>query len=172
MQLTQIHSDTIVPLIYWIRGQKVILDRDIAQLYGVKTKVLKQAVRRNRDRFPQDFMFILSKEEFSNWRSQNVTSNSDRMGLRYPPMAFSEQGVAMLSSVLKSKQAIQVNITIMRTFVELRTLVDHSKELAEKMNLLEDKYDKQFKIVFETIKMMLSENKLNRKPRRQAGFHV
>jgi len=99
--------------IYVIRDTRVMLDRDLAELYGVETKVLKQAVRRNIKRFPDDFMFELSKEELTNWRSQFVTSNHDKMGLRYSPMAFTEQGVAMLSSVLNSERAIQVNILIM-----------------------------------------------------------
>ena len=115
--------ELIASKIYLIRGIKVILDRDLAELYGVETKVLKQAVRRNIDRFPADFMFEMTETEFEDWRSQFVTSNSDRMGLRYKPMAFTEQGVAMLSSVLKSKRAIEVNIAIMRAFVKLREMV-------------------------------------------------
>ena len=102
--------DIIASKIYLIRSMKVMLDRDLAELYGVETKVLKQAVRRNIDRFPADFMFEMTKAEFADWRSQFVTSKSDRMGLRYKPMAFTEQGVAMLSSVLRSKRAIHVNI--------------------------------------------------------------
>ena len=94
-----IKTENIAPLIHWIRHEKVMIDRDLADLYGIETRTLKQAVRRNIDRFPEDFMFVLSKEEFENWRSQIVTSNSDKMGLRHPPMAFTEQGVAMLSSV-------------------------------------------------------------------------
>ena len=106
-------TDTIASKIYLIRGVKVMLHRDLAELYGVETKVLKQAVRRNIDRFPADFMFEMTKMEFEDWRSQFVTSKSDKMGLRYKPMAFTEQGVAMLSSVLRSNRAIQVNIQIM-----------------------------------------------------------
>jgi hypothetical protein len=102
--------ENIPGLIYQIRGKSVMLDRDLAVLYGVETKVFKQSVRRNIERFPEDFMFELSDSEFKNWRSQFVTSNRDKMGLRYSPMAFTEQGVAMLSSVLHSKTAIQVNI--------------------------------------------------------------
>ena len=110
MMSTSIPIERIENAIYYIRSHKVILDRDLAALYGVETKVLKQAVKRNLDRFPTDFMFELSKEEFENWRSQFVTSKSDKMGLRHPPMAFTEQGVAMLSSVLRSKRAVPVNI--------------------------------------------------------------
>ncbi len=110
--------------IFTIRGYKVMLDFDLAELYGVETRVLKQAVRRNIDRFPNDFMFELTKEELENWRSQIVISNeSNKMGLRYAPFAFSEQGVAMLSSVLKSKKAIQVNISIVSAFVMLESIL-------------------------------------------------
>ena len=109
---TTVPIESIVSKIVFIRDEKVMLDRDLAELYGVETKVLKQAVRRNIKRFPDDFMFELTKEEFENWRSQFVTSNSDKMGLRYKPMAFTEQGVAMLSSVLHSNRAIEVNIAI------------------------------------------------------------
>ena len=108
--------DKLIGKIYLIRDHNVMLDRDLAALYEVETKVLKQSVRRNIDRFPSDFMFELTDTEFRNWRSQFVTSKGDRMGLRYKPMVFTEQGVAMLSSVLRSKRAIQVNIKIMRRF--------------------------------------------------------
>ena len=114
--------EKITSKIYIIRDTRIMLDRDLAELYGVKTKALKQAVRRNIARFPEDFMFELTKEEFRNWRSQFVTSNQDKMGLRYRPMAFIEQGVAMLSSILKSERAIGVNVAIMRAFVQLREI--------------------------------------------------
>jgi len=117
-----------------LRGQKVILDRDLASLYGVPTKALKQAVKRNRRRFPPDFMFVLDPQEFSEWRSQFVTSNADRMGLRHVPMAFTEQGIAMLLSVLNSERAIQVNIAIMRAFVKLREMITTHKKLADKLD--------------------------------------
>jgi len=149
--------ELIASKIYLIRGIKVILDRDLAELYGVETKVLKQAVRRNIDRFPADFMFEMTETEFEDWRSQFVTSNSDRMGLRYKPMAFTEQGVAMLSSVLKSKRAIEVNIAIMRAFVKLREMMTTHSDLKRKIESMEKKYDKQFQIVFEAIKQLLSE---------------
>lgn len=110
-----------------IRGQKVILDRDIAAMYGVETKVLKQAVKRNIERFPIDFMFELDAEEFEKWRSQFVISKSDKMGLRYRPFAFTELGVAMLSSVLRSPTAIQINMSIMRAFVALRQMLTDAK---------------------------------------------
>lgn len=104
--------EKIAPMIRWIRGERVALDRDLARLYGVETRALKQTVGRNKSRFPEDFMSILAKEEFVHWRSQNVISNADRMGLRRPPMAFTEQGVAMLSSALRSERAVGVNIAI------------------------------------------------------------
>lgn len=115
--------------IYFIRNQKVMLDRDLALLYGIETRVLKQAVRRNILRFPEDFMFELNKSEFANWRSQFVTSNSDKMGLRYFPMAFTEHGVLMLSSVLNSDKAIQTNIQIMRIFSKVRQMLLDTTEI-------------------------------------------
>ncbi|MBL8677466.1 MAG: ORF6N domain-containing protein [Alphaproteobacteria bacterium] len=153
--LVKIPVERIEKAIYIIRGEKVMLDRDLAELYGVETRVLKQAVRRNLTRFPDDFMFVLAKDEFENWRSQFVTSNQDRLGLRHAPMAFTEQGVAMLSTVLRSKQAISVNVEIMRTFVRLRTMLFSNAELANKLNALEKKYDAQFKIVFDAIKKLM-----------------
>ncbi|MDY6837834.1 MAG: ORF6N domain-containing protein [Thermodesulfobacteriota bacterium] len=146
-----------------------MLDRDLAELYGVETKILKQAVRRNIERFPTDFMFELTKEEFGNWRSQFVTSKGDKMGLRYPPMAFTEQGVAMLSSVLRSKRAVQVNIEIMRAFVRLRQMLSAHKDLERKLAALEKKYDDQFKIVFEAIAELMTPPE---KPRKKIGFEV
>ena len=113
----------IVDKIYMIRDQKVMLDRDLADMYGVETKVLKQAVRRNIGRFPEDFMFEMTSEELKNWRSQFVISNSDKMGLRHLPIVFTEHGVLMLSSVLKSDKAIQTNIQIMRIFAKVRQML-------------------------------------------------
>ena len=152
---SNIPAERITKKIYLIRGQKIMLDRDLAELYGVQTKVLKQAVRRNISRFPNDFMFELTDEEFQNWRSQIVTSKSDRMGLRYKPMAFTEQGVAMLSSVLNSARAIQVNIQIMRAFTRLRQMLLSHDELKRKIEVMEKKYDENFKIVFEAIKQLI-----------------
>ena len=144
-----------------------MLDRDLAELYEVETKALKQAVRRNIDRFPPDFMFELSVEEFENWRSQFVTSNPDKMGLRYRPMAFTEQGVAMLSSVLRSKRAIQVNIQIMRAFTQLRQMLSTHEDLKRKIEEMEEKYDEQFRIVFEAIKQLIE---TEGKSKRRIGF--
>src|SRR5262245_54827853 len=118
-----IPSERIEQSIYLMRGEKVMLDRDLAALYGIETKSLKRAVKRNIDRFPKDFMFVLSTAEFGKWRRQFGTSNNDRRGLRYPPMAFTEHGILMLSSILNSKRAIWVNIEIMRAFVKLRLVL-------------------------------------------------
>ena len=151
--------DTIESRIFIIRSQRVMLDRDLAALYGVETKALKQAVRRNALRFPHDFMFVLTREEFDNWRSQFVTSNSDRMGLRHAPMAFTEQGVAMLSSVLHSTRAIEMNIAIMRTFVRIRQAVASHAELSAVLKKLEEhvgEHDVQIRAIFEVINELLS----------------
>ncbi|OHB76391.1 MAG: DNA-binding protein [Planctomycetes bacterium RBG_16_59_8] len=153
-----------------IRGQKVMLDRDLAALYKVPTKALKQAVRRNESRFPADFMFVLNCQEVAILRSQIVTSKGDpRGGDRYPPMAFTEQGVAMLSSVLKSKRAVLANIAIMRTFVQLRNLLSTHADLARKLEELERKYDTQFRVVFDAIRQLMTPPD---PPRKRIGFHV
>lgn len=160
----------ITSRIYFIRGQKVMLDRDLAELYEVETKVLKQAVRRNSKRFPIDFMFELSKEEFINWRSHFVTSNQDKMGLRHAPMAFTEQGIAMLSGILRSDRAIEVNIVIMRAFVKMRQMLATNKEFAKKLEKMENhlaEHDEQFRVVFEAIRQLLAEDE---QPKRKIGF--
>jgi len=144
-----------------------MLDRDLAELYGVEVKQLKRSVRRNIERFPSDFMFMLSKKELENWRCQFGTSNDIKMGLRYSPMAFTEQGVAMLSSVLNSKRAILANIQIMRAFTKLRTMLLTHKDLKLKIEAMEAKYDEQFSIVFQAIKQLLQEDD---KPKRKIGF--
>ena len=130
-----------------------MLDRDLAELYGVTTAVLNQAVSRNKQRFPEDFMFQLNAKEFDNLISQIVTSSWG--GLRKRPHAFTEQGVAMLSGVLKSKRAIQVNVGIMRAFVQMREAMIAHKELAQKLNVMEKKYDHQFAVVFDAIRQMM-----------------
>ena len=147
--------ERIQKAILLIRDQKVMLDADLSSLYGVDTKVLVQAVKRNIERFPQDFMFQLSQEEFAYLRSQIVTS-SDWGGRRYPPYAFTEQGVAMLSSVLRSPRAIHVNIEIMRVFIRLRQMLASNVELAWKLDALERKYDAQFKVVFDAIRQLMA----------------
>jgi len=141
--------------IYLIRGKKVMLDKNLASLYGVETKVLLQSVKRNLERFPDEFMFQLNKQEYNILRSQIVTSSWG--GRRYLPHAFTEQGVAMLSSVLKSKRAIQVNILIMKTFVKLRELIASHKDILYKIEEMQKKYDGQFQLVFEAIKSLMKQ---------------
>jgi hypothetical protein len=137
MQNLIINENNIKDKIHTIRNLQVMLDRDLAELYGVETKVLNQAVKRNEARFPNDFMFQLSKEEFENWKSQFVTSNSDKMGLRRPPYAFTEQGVSMLSAVLKSDIAIDISVKIIRAFVEMRKIINSDNTLFYKIDFLE-----------------------------------
>lgn len=170
-------------LILLIRGQKVILDADIAALYDVQTGMLVRAVKRNLERFPPDFMFQLSKDEFRNLRSQFVTSSKDEFdnlrcqfgtssswgGRRYAPYAFTEHGVAMLSSVLKSKRAVRVNIDVIRTFVKLREILATHKVLARKISAMEQKYDGQLKVVFKAFRALMEPPKRKRKP---IGFHT
>ncbi|OGY93197.1 MAG: DNA-binding protein [Candidatus Komeilibacteria bacterium RIFCSPLOWO2_02_FULL_48_11] len=168
-EIAIIPSEIIESKIYLVRGQKVMVDRDLARLYSVQTKVLKQAVKRNINRFPRDFMIQLTKGEFANWRSQFVTSNKDKMGLRYPPMVFTEQGVAMLSSVLNSERAVQVNIQIMRTFTKIRELLATNEVLRRKIEALERKYDQRFKVIFDVIKKLISAEE---KPKARIGFEA
>ena len=155
--------DRIEKAILLIRGQKVMLDADLAELYGVETKMLVRAVKRNVNRFPTDFMFQLSKEEFDSLRFHFGTS-SDWGGRRYRPYAFPEQGVAMLSSVLRSRRAIQVNIEIMRAFIRLRQMLASHVELARKLDALEKKYDAQFKQVFAAIRQLMAPPEPKRRP--------
>ena len=150
-----------------MRGHKVLLDADLAALYGVATRVLVQAVHRNRPRFPDDFMFQLSEEEFGRLRSHVGISNPGRGGRRYRTYAFTEQGVAMLSSVLRSERAVQVNIEIMRAFVRLRQLLASHKDLARRLDELEQHYDEQFKVVFEAIRQLIAPPA---RSQRQIGF--
>lgn len=151
-----IPAEKVTEKILLVRGHKVMLDRDLAKLYGVPTKALNQAVTRNRERFPDDFMFQLSLEEANKiLRSQNVTLKRGQHA-KYRPRAFTEQGVAMLSSVLKSKRAAQVNIAIMRAFVKLREILATHKDLARKLEEMEEKYDAQFKAVFDAIRQLMS----------------
>ena len=159
--------ENLAKLVLVVRGEKVLLDADLAELYGVATKVLNQAVKRNLERFPQDFMFQLSAEEWERMRSQNVTSS--RRKLLAIPYAFTEQGVAMLSSVLRSQRAVEVNIAIMRTFVQLRRLMDSNRDLARRIDALEARYDEQFSAIFDAIKQLIAED-MSRKGRRPIGF--
>jgi hypothetical protein len=142
--------------IYYLRGKKVMIDFDLAELYGVPTKRLNEQVKRNSDRFPEDFMFHLTQKEFESLKSHFATSNA-RGGMRKRSFAFTEQGVSMLSSVLRSPRAVKVNIEIMRTFVQLREILSTHKQLSEKLEKLESKYDSQFKIVFDAIRALMAE---------------
>jgi len=148
--------DVIAEKICYIRNQKVMLDKDLAWLYGVETKVLKQAVKRNIRRFPDDFMFELTQTEFERLRSQFVTSNIGRGGARYRPYAFTEQGIAMLSGVLNTERAIDVNIQIMRTFTRLRQMINVTDDLKRDLDALKDLTDQRFHIVFETLDQILA----------------
>ena len=207
---TSIIQERIEQKIYLIRGKKVMLDGDLATLYGVKTKTLIQAVKRNEERFPKDFFYLLTREEVAILRSQIVTSRLQDVenkevtnlryqigtsslqddvnkevtnfrefkqissntygGRRYQIFAFTEQGIAMLSSVLKSKRAVQVNIQIMRTFTRLRELLASNELLRSKIEEMEKKYDQQFQVVFEAIKKLIEPEP--EKPKRQIGFHA
>ena len=146
--------------IYLIRGERVMLDRDLAVLYQVTTAALNQAVRRNRERFPNDFMFQLTRSEFAQLnRSQIVIGSQKHRDPRFRPYAFTEQGIATLSSVLRSQRAIQVNIETMCTFVELRKMLASNAELSRRLDDLESRYDRQFKIVFDAIRQLMTDRK-------------
>lgn len=163
-------SEGIEQSIRWFRGHKIMVDIDLADLYGVSIKRLNEQVRRNHKRFPADFMFQLSKGEAESLRSQNATLKMGRGHHRkYLPYVFTEQGVAMLSSVLNSERAIQVNIEIMRTFVRLRQILSEHKTLAKQLEELEKRYDKQFSVVFEAIRQLMMPPET---PKRQIGFRV
>jgi hypothetical protein len=165
--MKQIVPERIAETINYIRGHKVILDFHLAKLYEVETRSLKQQVKRNLDRFPEDFMFELSSSEVDELVSQNVIPTRSILGGAVP-MAFTEQGVAMLSSVLRSQKALDVNIAIMRTFVQLRKLLESNKELEKQILSMERKYDQQFKVVFDAIKrLIVKENE----PRKRIGYH-
>lgn len=155
--------------IFFVRGTRVMLDADLARLYGVATKNLNKAVKRNASRFPSDFMFQLSPKELHSLRFQSGTSKPVRGGRRYVPYAFTEQGVAMLSSVLRSSRAVQVNVAIMRTFVRLREMLTTHEELRRKIDAMEKRYDARFQAVFETIRQMLETPIPAKKP---IGFHT
>ena len=152
-----IPDEVIMNKIYLIRGKKVMLDRDLAELYGVETKVLKQTVRRNIKRFPSDFMFEMTTEELQEWRSQFVTSKADKKGLRYPPFCFTEHGVIMLASVLNSDRAININVQIVRIFTKMREMLASHKEILHRLEKIEyklAKHDNQILIVFEYLKQL------------------
>ena len=168
--LPSIPDEVIINKIYLVRGQKVMIDRDIAELYGVETKVLKQAVKRNIERFPKDFMFEMTDKEFQIWRSQFVTSKSDIMGLRHAPFCFTEQGVTMLSCLLNSQKAIETNIRIIRVFTRMRGMLLTHKDLLLKL----EKFERQLatnsndiQSIFKVLKQLLNPPQ---EPRRQIGY--
>lgn len=175
--------ETLAPLVIRLRRENVILDSDIAELYGVPVGRLNEAVKRNIERFPTDFMLQLTEEELENLKSQIAISSSDTNNLksqfvtssshggrRTLPYAFTEQGVAMLSSVLRSPRAVEVNIAIMRTFVQLRSLMQSNKMLAEKIESMEKQYDQNFQVVFDAIKQLITTNKTSKN--KELGFHT
>ena len=165
MTTTAIPYEMIQSKIFLIRGKKVMLDRDLAELYGVKTEQLTRQVRRNRERFPDDFLLQLTKEEVTNLICH--FGRSSWGGARKPPFAFTEHGILMLSSVLNSSRAIQVNVQIMKTFIQLREMLAGHKELRRKIEEMESKYDYQFKAVFQAIKELLNPSQ---KPKEPIGF--
>ena len=165
-----IPDELVINKIYLIHGQKVMIDRDLAELYRVETRVLNQAIRRNIDRFPEDFMFQLTDKEFENWKSQIVISNSEKMGLRKKPFAFTEQGVAMLSSVLNSETAIRVNIQIIRVFTKMRELLSTHKDILLQLEKMEKKltgHDEDITLIFRYLKQLLNPPQ---PPRPKIGF--
>jgi len=168
-------EDVVVNKIYFIRGQKVMLDRDLAELYGVGTKALKQAVRRNIIRFPDDFMFEMNRIEFEDWRSQFVTSNEDRLGLRYLPFCFTEQGVTMLSCILNSERAIHVNIQVIRIFTKVRQFMSDNTELrleVEKIKKKLDNHGKNLEVVFRYLDELLAAKEKPTASRKAIGYKI
>ena len=170
-----LREENIASIIYMIRGEKVVLDMDLAELYGVETKILKQTVRRNMQRFPDDFMFELTRQEFDNLKTQFVSSSWG--GLRYTPFAFTEQGVAMLSGILNSEQAIAVNIAIMRTFVQMRKFMLANMDLSKRINELErlminrfEDNEADIRDIYEALRQLTIEEEVVNEPRRPIGF--
>ena len=172
---SMIPEETITSKIYLIRGMKVMLDRDLAALYGVETKRVKEAVRRNLSRFPDDFMFELTEKEFKKWREEFILTSSDKMGLRYAPFAFTEHGVLMLASVLNSERAVQINIQIVRIFNKMREMILTHKDLfieLDKMKQQLSEHDEKILIVFEYLKQFEEDKQeeLNQKNRKKIGY--
>ncbi len=173
ISLSTIPHERIINRIFLIRRKKVMFDRDLALLYEVETRNLNQAVKRNLERFPEDFTFILTEEESRIWqeqysRSQTVILNRG-MNIKYLPRVFTEQGVAMLSSILRSKKAIQTNVQIIKTFTRLREILSKNKQLAEKIEKMESRYDKQIADIFEVLKSLVVEKS---RPKEKIGFNV
>ena len=170
-----IPDEVFMSKIFLIRNVKVMLDRDLAELYGVETKYLKRQVKRNIIRFPEDFMFELTKDEFNNWRSRFGTSNMDKMGLRYAPYAFTEEGIAQLSTVLSSERAIKVNIQIIRLFSKMRKIMLTQKDILQKLEELERnhiEHDKKIVLIFDYIKQLeiAKQEDIDQKQRRKIGY--
>jgi phage regulator Rha-like protein len=168
--LPVIPEETIINKIYQIRGQKVMIDRDLAALYGVEAKRLKAAVRRNIERFPEDFMFEMTNEEFQIWRTQIASSKSDMIGLRYAPYCFTEQGLTMLSCVLNSKKAIDTNIRIIRVFTKMREMLLTHKDILFKLEMFEKQIEKNsddIQLIFKALKQFLNPPQ---EPRKQIGY--
>lgn len=171
-KLSIIPDEVIINKIYLIRGYKIMLDRDLAELYGVETKRLKEAVKRNIERFPEDFMFIMTNDEFENWRTQFATSKSDLMGLRYAPFCFTEQGVTMLSCILNSKRAIEVNIKIIRVFTRIKEMLLTHKDILLKLEQLEKQISQnsdEIQMIFSALKQLLNSSQ---EPRKPIGFRT
>ncbi len=165
--LPSIPDEIIISKIYLVRGKKVMIDRDLAELYGVETKRLKEAVKRNIRRFPEDFMFEMTKDEFEIWRTQFATSKSDMKGLRYAPYCFSEQGVTMLSCILNSDRAIEVNINIIRVFTRIKEMLLTHKDILLKLEQLERQVvqnNEDIQLIFEALKQLLNQPVPERKP--------
>lgn len=168
-------EETIIKKIYMVRGQKVMLDRDLAEMYNVETRVLNQSIKRNQKRFPADFMFQMSGEELSDWISQNVISNKEKMGLRKLPNVFTEQGVAMLSSVLNGETAIAVNIQIIRTFTRIRQMLSEHTELrleVEKIKKKLDNQDKNMEVVFQYLDELLEKKDQPKQEYKSIGYKI
>lgn len=165
-----IPDEIVMNKIYILRDMRIMVDRDLAELYGVETKRLKEAVRRNMQRFPSDFMFEMNDEEFRNWRTQNASSNSEVMGLRYHPFCFTEQGVTMLSCILNSERAIAVNIQVIRIFTKMRELLLTNKEVLLQLEMLEKQVLKNkidIQSIFSALRQLINPTP---KPRKQIGF--
>lgn len=169
-QVSLVPMERIERAIIMVRGEKVMLDSELAEIYGVETKALNQAVKRNAARFPEDFMFRITADEVADLnRSQIVTGSQKHRDPRFPPYAFTEHGALMLANVLNSERAAQTSVMVVRAFVRLRQLLSSNAELARKLEALERKYDAQFKVVFDAIRQLMSPPA---KPKREIGFHV
>ena len=175
LKAVTISDEVIINKIYLIRGQKVMIDRDLAEMYRVETRLLNQAIKRNEKRFPADFMFQMTGQELSDWKSQNVISNKEKMGLRKLPNVFTEQGVAMLSSVLNSETAIEVNIQIIRIFTRIRQMMTDHSDLrleVEKIKRKLDNQDRNMKVVFKYLDELLDKREKPNPPRNEIGYKI